>query len=247
MRRPQNDLKDVSCFFFDFFDTIVSKGKLSPKTTVTHLYKSLRRLGYRLPEQEFVRIYSDTYRRYLKVRVEKLREVGSNVWVSEALKSLGYRVEPDDPSVIKAVDEQYVPLIRSTRLMPDTLKTLRQISKSYKLGLITNFTYANVIYKILDKLELMNFFQTVQISHEVGYRKPHSKIFQDALKDLSLAPYEAVMVGDNPNEDIVGAFITGLRSVLVLRHSSYLQPSLQLIRPDFIIQGLKELLGLIRL
>ena len=85
-------------------------------------------------------------------------------------------------------------------------------------GLISNFTYAPVIYKSLRQLGINAFFNAVVVSEENGWRKPSSHIFQDALNKLQVQADEAVYVGDSPIEDIKGAKEAGLKTVLFPRN-----------------------------
>ncbi len=76
----------------------------------------------------------------------------------------------------------------------------------------------------------------------MGWRKPHSKIFQQALDQLGVAAGEAVFIGDCPLEDIKGALDAGLKAVFV--HSQFygasdLASSGQ--KPDYAVQDLAQL------
>jgi putative hydrolase of the HAD superfamily len=53
------------------------------------------------------------------------------------------------------------------------------------------------------------------ISASVGWRKPHRKIFDEALKRLQVVDDEVVFVGDSPFEDIKGAKAAGLKTGFV--------------------------------
>ena len=41
------------------------------------------------------------------------------------------------------------------------------------------------------------------LSHKVGYRKPHPKIYQAALERLCLTPQEVIMIGDQLEKDVL--------------------------------------------
>ncbi|MGB9740504.1 MAG: HAD family hydrolase [Candidatus Bathyarchaeia archaeon] len=92
---------------------------------------------------------------------------------------------------------------------------LQTLSQEYKLGLVSNFTYAPVIYAGLRKLSINKFFNAVLVSEEVGWRKPHAKIFEEALKRLKIEAHEAIYIGDSPLEDINGAKKIGLKTIFV--------------------------------
>ena len=70
-----------------------------------------------------------------------------------------------------------------------------------------------------------------------GKTKPHDSIFRRMLDLLSVAPDEAMMVGDTLEDDIEGARAVGMRAVLVDREDRY--PERERVR------GLAELMAVI--
>ncbi|MDW8018086.1 MAG: HAD family hydrolase [Thermus sp.] len=60
-------------------------------------------------------------------------------------------------------------------------------------------------------------FSLTLISGEVGLGKPDPRLFRMALCAFGVAPEEAVMVGDNPERDVQGALLAGLKAVWVDR------------------------------
>src|SRR3990172_11961105 len=97
-------------------------------------------------------------------------------------------------------------------LFPDSLDTLRWLkSEGYRLGSVTNRGYAGPRFRQeLDDLGLTPLFEVVAVSCEVGYMKPHPRIFQYALDAMGLQPEEAVMVGDSLRADVEGAKTIGM-------------------------------------
>jgi len=110
-----------------------------------------------------------------------------------------------------------------------------------KLGLVSNFTYAPVVYTSLRNLGINQFFDAVVVSHENGWRKPHMHIFHDVLAKLGVKAEEAVFIGDSPLEDIKGAKEADLKTVFVASQFfsvESLRESGQ--KPDFVAGGLDE-------
>jgi FMN phosphatase YigB (HAD superfamily) len=54
-----------------------------------------------------------------------------------------------------------------------------------------------------------------------GFTKPHPSIFELVLARLDVAPADAAMVGDSPEDDIHGALKLGMRAFLVDREDRY--------------------------
>jgi FMN phosphatase YigB (HAD superfamily) len=114
-----------------------------------------------------------------------------------------------------AVNVFFEDYLNSLELNPCTKEMLMEVSKSYRLGLISNFTYAPVIHAGLRKLGIGQFFNAILVSEDVGWRKPNRRIFQEALARLGVTAHETVFVGDCPQEDIKGAADAGMRTVFV--------------------------------
>ena len=93
-------------------------------------------------------------------------------------------------------------------------KLLKQAKQQCKVGLISNFTHAPVIYKSLRQLGINTFFNVVVVSEEIGWRKPRPNIPR-CLSKLQVEAKEAVYIGDSPIEDIKGAKQAGLKTVFV--------------------------------
>src|SRR6266567_39289 len=72
--------------------------------------------------------------------------------------------------------------------------------------------------------------------------KPNRAFFEQALQVLAVAPAEAVMVGDDIENDVAGAQQAGLRAILVCtgKHKAD-SPLLQRVQPDAILPSLVDL------
>ena len=70
--------------------------------------------------------------------------------------------------------------------------------------------------------------------------KPSVTFFDLALRRLSVAPQEAVMIGDNVETDIKGGKAAGMRTVLITE--SNIQPDADRSQADLVVRNLTELL-----
>jgi HAD superfamily hydrolase (TIGR01549 family) len=101
------------------------------------------------------------------------------------------------------------------RLFPDVLDTLRWLrALGYRLGAVTNRGYSGPrFYDEMRELGLADLFEVIVISCDVGYLKPHPRIFQHTLERMGLRPGETAMVGDNLRADVEGARTLGMITV----------------------------------
>jgi HAD superfamily hydrolase (TIGR01549 family) len=200
---------------FDYVGTLVNCKDYSMDASRENLYKALAAEGFNVAKDKFMTAYNAAHEKYRKIRYEQFREVTNAVWVAEALCNLGFKVTADDMRVKKALNVFFQDFIDMLELRDGAKKLLRQSKRQGKVGLISNFTHAPVIYKSLRKVGINEFFNVVVVSEENGWRKPSAQIFQDALKRLQVAADEVVYVGDSPLEDIGGAKGAGLKTVFV--------------------------------
>lgn len=99
------------------------------------------------------------------------------------------------------------------RLRPDAVEVFETLrSRGYKLALITNCTpFAR---ELVERLDLVRWFETLILSSDLGLMKPDPRIFQHALTRLQVAPDKACVVGDKVKTDIVGGTLAGCSTVL---------------------------------
>src|SRR5699024_7971727 len=95
----------------------------------------------------------------------------------------------------------------------EALGVLDQLKGKYKLLVLTNGSPDLQWEQVSLSQEIPPYFDHVVISGAFGRGKPDPAIFRHALELLSVRPEEAMMVGDNPMTDILGAQKTGMPSV----------------------------------
>ena len=102
---------------------------------------------------------------------------------------------------------------QSLTLRPYTVPLLNAVKASHcRTGLVSN-TEAVLTNADLDQTGLRKWFDVIILSSEVGTKKPDQQIFAMALDATSTKANQAVFVGDNFEEDILGAHRAGLRSL----------------------------------
>lgn len=94
-----------------------------------------------------------------------------------------------------------------------------------------------VLRKILDGYGLLTPFKLLTFSDECGVRKPAPEIFHLTLRQVGVAPEEAVHVGDDLVLDVQGAQEAGMRAIQV---TSVSRTTLSR-KPDATIRHLGEL------
>ncbi len=103
-------------------------------------------------------------------------------------------------------------------MYPDATETLGAIKrKGIKIGMISNVGQELALTRrpFLKENGILQFFDTIIFSIEVGVKKPEKAIFDLALREIGEKnPMKAMHVGDSPIEDVKGARNAGLIPVL---------------------------------
>ena len=97
--------------------------------------------------------------------------------------------------------------------LPDALGTLRYFAHLPK-AILTNGP-SDIQRAAIRASGLEDFFQTILVSGDadVGFAKPHPRMFELACERLEVSPSEALMIGDNLKLDVQAAMAIGLRAI----------------------------------
>lgn len=225
----------------DYIGTLIEPQNYSLEASRIKLHTALCEAGLKTDADKFMEAYKTAHEKYRKIRYEELKEVTNAIWVSEALCNAGCKATVNDPRLKTGLNVFFQDFINSFRLRPYAKKLLGKASAHGKVGLISNFTYAPAIYASLRKLHINKFFNAIVISHSVGWRKPHRKIFDEALRMLQVDACEAVYIGDSPTEDVIGSKAVGMKTVFVASRFNTLADFKKCgLEPEYIFRDLKE-------
>ena len=109
---------------------------------------------------------------------------------------------------------------RGWRLFPETLEVLEELRRlHYRLGVISNFD--SRVYSVMESLNILAYFESVTISSETGYAKPHPEIFKAAIRAAGVPGSRILYIGDNLADDVQAGAAAGLQTLLIDRHGRY--------------------------
>ena len=120
----------------------------------------------------------------------------------------------------------------------DTLQTL--INDGYRLGIISNWD--DTARSLLAKYDLIKYFDPIVISSEFGQSKPSKAIFEHALQLANVSAKDAIYVGDNYYDDVLGANLVGLETVLL---NPYGRLGIEEIDYELVIESIEKLPNLL--
>lgn len=108
-----------------------------------------------------------------------------------------------------------------TKVFPNTHTTLENLKNDgFELHIITN-GFKEVQFIKLEKSGLLDFFDVIVCSEDVGQNKPAPDVFHHSLGLAKASAHESVMIGDNFTADVTGAENVGMTGVLFDPHKDY--------------------------
>jgi FMN phosphatase YigB (HAD superfamily) len=110
-----------------------------------------------------------------------------------------------------------------------------------RIGIVCDIglTPSPVVRELLARTGVLEYFDGMSFSDEVGHYKPHRAIFEHALAELGGIPAErAAHVGDRVRTDVDGAAAMGMTAV---RYNGVYEDELAGRRDELVIHELREL------
>ncbi|MFQ5977296.1 MAG: HAD family hydrolase [Candidatus Heimdallarchaeota archaeon] len=149
-------------------------------------------------------------------------KLGSDIQEEEWLKLNGIvlaAIGINDPDATFAVQKAFAARVGGYRIFPDTKQTLDDLKQLGKrIGIVSNSTAEGAANRrpILQKHGILEYFETIILSSEVGVAKPDRVIFEIALSEMKIEnPQRVWYVGDFFGADVVGARNAGIIPVLI--------------------------------
>lgn len=208
-------------------------------------YSILEREGYRLlpPYREMNALFWRIFNRFWNTSIETMEEID----LYKIFEDIFHQLSLDIPKSLypELVEAHYKPVSDQLTIYDDTHYTLASLKeRGLKLAIISNTVWPAYLHEHdLRRFDILDFFDYLVFSSEVGFRKPHPRIFQLTLDGLAIKPDEAICVGDRISEDVMGAQKAGMKGILVKRP---LRQGNGQIQPDAEIEQLSELLRMLK-
>jgi putative hydrolase of the HAD superfamily len=207
----------IKVVFFDFYNTLV---KFWPPLEQIQ-QATCEEFGLKVSEEGITRGYAlaDVYfnreneRVPLALRTDPDRLEFFTNYEQMILREAGLDVTTDLARRIwemaAAVPKEFMPF-------EDTASALAELrDNGYLLGIISNLR--RDMDELCQRLGLSQYLDFVLNSAEAGAEKPRAPIFLEALQRATVAPEEAVHVGDQHRSDVLGARAVGMYAVLLDR------------------------------
>jgi len=203
-------LKTYRHLFFDLDHTLWDFEKNADETLRT-LFE-LHQLGrYDFSVERFIERYSEVnhalWRLYQngKLSQQQLRDIR----FVRTLTKLGVP-ETEVPTEISRQFTDILP--QKAAVFPFTFEVLDYLRPKYEMHLITN-GFKDIQYIKLASSGLTEYFGEVVTSECSGFLKPDSRMFAHALQLTGASAETSLMIGDNLECDVLGAYNAGIDQV----------------------------------
>jgi len=127
-------------------------------------------------------------------------------FLNEALGRIDYKILSSAIVAYRRARDSYLVLYPHVNI---TL--LELLKRGLKLAVVSDAPRLQA-WTRLAHLQLHHLFDTIVAFEDTGERKPSPKPFERAIEVLGIAPSEAIMVGDWPERDMVGAAKVGIKT-----------------------------------
>jgi putative hydrolase of the HAD superfamily len=204
----------VSHILFDFFGTLVAYSPSRTEQGFPRSHMLLRSLGADLTYEQFLLGWSRTSASYDRRSDQDDREF-SMIEVATAFLTDALSSEPARTDVEAFVAQYLSEWNKGVRYLAETIVLVPELAHDYRLAVVTNTHDAKLVPGHLEAMGLLPSFDAVITSVEVGWRKPHPKIYAAAVDRLGIEASSAVFVGDTYRPDFLGPQQAGIRAFLI--------------------------------
>jgi len=216
-------MKRIVAVTFDLWDTLIQErpggSDNVARIRVAGICSALSSAGFHHSPEEIMAAHERTGQ-FLAMIWSKSRDLSVTDQVLFMLTSIDAklpgRLSHDD---LRQVEKAYSDslLENPPLLLPGAREALMRTRDSgYRIGLISNRTPGSALREVMERMDILEFFEATTFSDEILVRKPAEGAFWTTLGALKVAPRAAVHIGDDPESDILGAKRVGMKAVQVL-------------------------------
>ena len=176
-------------------------------------------------------------------RILELQDEGAGVFAPSVFRYALRRIGLDEENA--NIVERKATWDKSRLLLyPDSKSVLEHFRGRCYLGLLANQSPGTE--SRLRAYEIIDYFDLILASAELGLAKPDPAIFEYALKQSGCDPAKTWMVGDRIDNDIRPANIAGWHTIRILNgYNEKQQPRDDLEVPDYTVDTLGEIIEII--
>lgn len=178
------------------------------------LIDELDKTGTMILSDEFDRAMKATWDFFEKSWKEKHITPSARECVEFFWKYTGSSINEKSIEVVTNAFEDSV-LVHKPKLIPDVEDVLKELSKNFKLAIIsdTGFSPGSILKQLMLEDGIDKYFSAFSFSNETGYSKPNETAFMFAIKQLNGDVKQSTHIGDIEHTDVLGAKQLGMNAI----------------------------------
>lgn len=237
---PASDLfENIAHVFWDLDHTIWDY-KTNARLTIFELYKkhNIHKTTEHGPD-----IFHETYCKHNDLAWENYRKgiIDKTILRQRRFKDTFVELGMEPEGIYEVFETEFVEICPTKgNLMPGAMDALNHFHLNFQQHIITNGFKETQGVKMRTS-GIHHFFNTLTNSEDTGFQKPHPEIFRIAMQSAGATVENSLMIGDNYEADVLGAYALGMKCV-------FYNPELVEIEnmPEgiVVIRELTELVGL---
>ena len=226
--------------FFDLYGTLID---IDTDENDLRVYSTLSQyLAYHLVNispEKLKETYFQEIRFYLSQSKESYPDVDLNKVFSDIMHQYGKRKYPRQVIVYTGMLFRSL-TIRRLNVFAGLYDVLATLMENTGVAIISD---AQWIFSLaeMEMFGLTRFIKFSILSSQVGFKKPDVRLFEMAMKKLSVQPAESVYIGDSPGKDLVGAKKAGMKFILFRPEGK----SCNDFQPDSSFNDYSQLIGIL--
>jgi putative hydrolase of the HAD superfamily len=220
----------VRAIIFDLDNTLTDFMKMK-RAAIDAAVDGMLDAGLTLPREE---VAAQIYRVYDREGIEYQQVF--DIFLKESMGRIDYKILSSAIVAYRRARESYLVLYPHVNI---TLLDL--LKRGLRLAVVSDAPRLQAWMR-LAHLQLQHLFETVVAFEDTGERKPSPKPFQRVIELLGITPQEAIMVGDWPERDVVGAAKVGIRTAFARYGDTF---GTKDSGADFDLNDIYELVGIV--
>lgn len=203
----------VSTVLLDLFGTLVEYQADRARLRYPVTFDLVRESGFRRGEQDFVELWDRASRQLEEETANSHKEFSMSDAAQAFCDLAGLSLSSEDASAIGRT------FVREWRghvvAVPGATTVVQALLKELAVAIVSNTHDPVMVAALLQDVGLSELIETVILSIDHGYRKPHPSIYEAALQELSSKPERTVFVGDSLVADYLAPLELGMSAYLI--------------------------------
>ena len=204
----------IKCVSFDLWNTLIHNIHYTERR-IAILNSYFQQDDFLISNDQLREIYdNEIVKHHISIQLNSYEHVYTRQILQEMYDACK---QPFPPMYLDSLITEWENLmLRNPPALKDgVIEILPILAQKYKIALIsdTGICPGQIIRKMFEHHDILQYFDVLVFSDEIGIKKPHSKPFQEIINKTRYEPHEIVHIGDLLHTDILGGNRMGFQTV----------------------------------